>query len=229
MCYSLEEFAQTSATKPVSSNWLLVNNLPKKKEPVVNTPVLITEPKSDLAINNSSDIKFYAEKDSLTLGEGTFIHWDIPSATSVTLSYSLDGEKFEVISDAFANKGKNRVNPKIATLYKVKYNSKEEIIKINILNSKVETATIVKKPSIEYFYFEKDEVKLGESTTLKWSVNNITNVTLENSINGINWSVEENALYGNTGEKLIYPKRKIYYRLVADDATISLILNVKDN
>ena len=79
---------------------------------------------------------------------------------------------------------------------------------------------------IEYFYFEKDEVKLGESTTLKWSVLNTKEIILETSINGINWSVEENASFGNVGEKIISPKRKVFYRIVADTPLSTLILNV---
>jgi hypothetical protein len=213
---SLFSFSQEKISF-LSSETKFVNTLPFYNE---------AKPTNYIA---SSDFKFFADKDSINLGEGTFLNWDIPSEERVSISYSVDNDKYNLISDAFANKGKNKVNPKITTFYKIKSKNKEKIVKINLLNSKVETDKILKKPSIEYFYFEKDEVKLGESTMLKWSINNIANVTLENSINGINWSEEENALYGNIGEKLIYPKRKIYYRLVADDATISLILNVKDN
>ena len=235
MCFSLEEFAQKSFTKPVSSNWLFVNTKPKKLSIIENKGELVSldvsKPKLDTEIKIiNMDFKFYADKDSLKLGEGTFIHWDIQGEERVTLSYSTDGNKFEINSAAFANKGKNRVSPKTTTFYKIKSNSTEKTIKINILNSIVETPKIVKRPSIEYFYFENDEVKLGESTTLKWSVNNIANVVLETSINGVNWSVEENALYSNVGEKIIYPKRKVYYKLVAnDDTTIILTLNVTHN
>lgn len=230
MCYSLEEFAQTSATKPVLSNWLLVNNIPKIKETITTTPIIVAEPKPDLAVTNNSNIKFYADKDSITLGESTFIHWDIPSEVKVTLSYSLDGEKFENISNAFANKAMDRVNPKSTTFYKIKAEKVEKIIKVNVIKSVDTKPKPVKPTTIEYFYFENDEVKLGNSTTLKWSVNNIANVILETSVNGVNWSVEENVLYGNIGEKIIYPKRKIYYKLVAtDDTTIIRTLNVTDN
>ena len=225
MCFSLEEFAQKSTTKPVSSNWLLVNNRPKKVEPVViekkEELVRIDVPKSKVETIEKAvnlNIKFYAERDSLMLGESTFIHWDIPSEVRVTLSQSIDGEKFEINSTAFANKGKDNISPETTTFYKIKSDKIEKVIKVNIIT--------VKKPSIEYFYFEKKEINLGESTKLKWSVLNINNVTLETSINEINWSIEENAIYSNIGEKIISPKKDVYYRLVAKDATVKRKLTV---
>lgn len=213
MCYSLEEFAQTNTTKPVSSNWLWVNTIPKKAD--INSKTIPSEKKDSTVIN----IKFYADKDTLSLGESVFINWDIINNERVTLSFSTSGDKFDVISDAFASKAQHKVSPKNTTYYKVKSGGIEKTLKLYV--------AAPPKCSIKYFYFEKDEVQFGQSTTLKWSVLNVESVILETSINGINWAVEENVLYGNIGEKVISPKRNIFYRLICDDATIMLTLSVK--
>jgi hypothetical protein len=170
--------------------------------------------------DKKDNIVFFADKDSLELGTSTFINWDIPNEENVVLSYSLDNTNFEIISNSYFRKGKHRITPKSLTFYRISYNNTEKIIKINV------KLPIIKKPLIEYFYFEKDEVKLGESTTLKWSVLNAKEIILETSINGINWSVEENTTFGSIGEKLISPKRKVFYRIVADTPLSTLILNV---
>lgn len=170
--------------------------------------------------DKNKNIIFFADKDSLELGTSTFINWDIPYEDRVVLSYSSDNTNFEIISNSYFRKGKHRVTPKVTTYYKITSNTIEKLIKVNV------KLPIIKKPLIEYFYFEKDEIKLGESTVLKWSVFNTKKVVLENSVNGLNWSVEENEVYSNMGEKIITPKKDVFYRLVADDATITLKLTV---
>jgi hypothetical protein len=194
---------------------------------VEQTSILNTEINKVSEQNKVQDKKdniiFFADKDSLELGTSTFINWDIPNADNIVLSYSLDSTNFGIISNSYFRKGKHRITPKSLTFYKISYNNTEKVIKINV------KLPIIKKPLIEYFYFEKDEVKLGESTTLKWSVLNAKEIILETSINGINWSIEENASFSNIGEKIISPKRKVFYRLVADTPLSTLIINVKDN
>jgi hypothetical protein len=194
---------------------------------VEQTSILNTEINKVSEQNKVQDkvdnIFFFADKYILELGTSTFINWDIPNADNIVLSYSLDSTNFGIISNSYFRKGKHRITPKSLTFYKISYNNTEKVIKINV------KLPIIKKPLIEYFYFEKDEVKLGESTTLKWSVLNAKEIILETSINGINWSVEENASFASIGEKIISPKRKVFYRLVADAPLSTLIINVKDN
>jgi hypothetical protein len=191
---------------------------------VEQTSILNTEINKVSEQNKVQDkidnIFFFADKYILELGTSTFINWDIPNADNIVLSYSLDSTNFEIISNSYFRKGKHRITPKSLTFYKISYNNTEKVIKINV------KLPIIKKPLIEYFYFEKDEVKLGESTTLKWSVLNAKEIILETSINGINWSVEENASFASIGEKIISPKRKVFYRIVADTPLSTLILNV---
>lgn len=261
----------------------------------------------------TNNILFYAENFDLVTGETTFLNWEIYNASDefkrVTLKYSLDSVNFNIVSDAFAVKGKHFISPKQATFYRLSFGNLERTLKINVrsldkanqelqffankntiqkgdsvklswkgsnipkilLSSstdginfnqidskdfsfvtdefyvkpdkttyyrikaddkasfekiiKVDVET-PKSSSIEYFYFEKDEVKEGDSTKLIWSILRADNVILETSKNGINWTIEENTIYANKGEKNISPLKDVYYRLIAGDATITLKLKV---